>query len=190
MGALISENDPAKLSALAQQIQAQYPLAANLLATKANTLLALQHQPSPPPSPSPGPAPQPTPVIGPGPTGPMMGMDPGMPPETVQLVLNELANEGDPVKLQALAEQLAPQYPIAAGLLRTRANVILATRTPPEILPTPPAPAGGTYTVEQGDYPWKIAAKITGHGARWPELVAANPKKPRAKDGRGRPVGC
>ena len=176
MGELIGDNDPAKLQAYAAQIQGQYPLAASLLVSKAKTLLALQ------------PGPQVTPVVGPSapsaaPTVP--GMDFGMPPETVQLVLTELATEQDPTKLEALADELAPQYPIAAGLLRNKANAILATRPPIEIVPTPPAPVttARTYTVRDGDYAWKIAAKLTGHGPRWPELVAANPNKPKAKDG-------
>jgi len=169
MTALASENDPTKLKADAQEIQGPYPLAANLLNAKANALLALQ-QPSP------------SPVVVPGvPSGSQMGLDANMPPSTVQVVLSELSTEADPTKLQALAEQLAPQYPIAAGLLRTRANVILATRPPMQIVPDPSAPSvSSTYAVKDGDYPWKIATQYTGHGARWPELVAANPQKPRA----------
>ena len=175
MGELIGDSDTARLQAYAAQIQGQYPMAASLLSSKASTILALQ-QPSP--------SPQPIPVIGPTfPSGPVMGMDAGMPPETVQLVLNELANEGDPTKLQALADQLAPKYPIAAGLLRSRANVILVTRPPSEIVPPFPSDPTNSYVVQQGDFPWKIATKLTGHGARWPELIAANPTKPRAADG-------
>ena len=33
------------------------------------------------------------------------------------------------------------------------------------------AAVASTYTVQQDDYPWKIAAHFTGHGARWPELA-------------------
>jgi nucleoid-associated protein YgaU len=116
----------------------------------------------------------------------MLGMDANMPPQTVQLVVSELANEQDPAKLQALAAQLAPQYPIAAGLLNTRANVLLAMQPPATIVPSPsptPTTVASTYTVQQDDYPWKIAAHFTGHGARWPELVAANPQKTKGKDG-------
>ncbi len=36
---------------------------------------------------------------------------------------------------------------------------------------------GLTYTVETGDYPAKIAGKLTGDQNRWRELVAANPQK-------------
>jgi nucleoid-associated protein YgaU len=163
--ALSTETNPAKLQGEAQEIGGSYPLAAGLLIAKANTLLALQ-SPSGVPS------------------GSQLGLDPNMPPATVQLVLTELATEGEPTKLQTLADQLTPQYPIAAGLLRTRANVILATRPPIQIVPDPSATnVTSTYAVKSGDYPWKIATQYTGHGARWPELVAANPQKPRAKDG-------
>ena len=34
-----------------------------------------------------------------------------------------------------------------------------------------------TYTVQKGDSPWKIAQKLTGNGARYKELAAANPDK-------------
>ncbi len=164
--ALSTETDPAKLQGDAQEISGSYPLAANLLVAKANTLLALQQaQPSVP-------------------AGSQVGLDANMPPAAVQAVLNALANEGDPTKLQSLAAQLSSQFPIAAGLLNTRANVILATRLPPQLVPDlPPSGVTTTYAVKAGDYPWKIAAQYTGHGARWPELVAANPQKPRAKDG-------
>jgi hypothetical protein len=39
------------------------------------------------------------------------------------------------------------------------------------------------YRAESGDSPWKIAVKLVNSGNRWPELVAANPKKPRVKEG-------
>ena len=196
MGELVSDNDPAKLQSIAQQLQGQYPMAANLLATKASTLLSLAQSVTPPPpsaSPSSPPAAAPAsppaaPVAPPaGVSGSMMGLDPNMPPDTVQLVLNELANETDPTKLQSLATALAPQYPITAGILRTRANILLAGLPPqPSAPPDPsaaPAVVSATYTVQQNDFPWKIAERYTGHGARWPELVAANPQKTKAKDG-------
>jgi nucleoid-associated protein YgaU len=206
MTELATDTDPNKLQTYAQEIQSQYPMAASLLSAKANSLLALAQSLTPAPATPVGPSTPSTPpglsnlpvvsppanpvvpVVAPaGPSGSMLGMDANMPPQTVQLVLSELANEQDPTKLQALAAQLAPQYPIAAGLLNTRANVILATRPPTTIVPdpsqTPPATVASTYTVQQNDFPWKIAEHYTGHGARWPELVAANPQKPKGKDG-------
>ena len=46
-----------------------------------------------------------------------------------------------------------------------------------------PAQSARVYVVELGDYPAFIAKKITGSANRWPELVAANPGKPRAPSG-------
>ena len=42
---------------------------------------------------------------------------------------------------------------------------------------------GGTYTVLPGDFPIKIAQKLTGNGNRWHELIAANPNKKTGADG-------
>ena len=104
--------------------------------------------------------------------------------------MTALANENDPTKLQADAQEIQGSYPLAASLLMAKANALLALQQPsqppitPPIVPAPSAPsATSTYAVKDGDYPWKIAAQYTGHGARWPELVAANPQKARAKDG-------
>jgi hypothetical protein len=66
LGALTTEQDPAKLQAFAQEIQGTYPIAAGLLMAKANAL-RLQPSPLPQPSPQPQPGPQPTPVVPPGP---------------------------------------------------------------------------------------------------------------------------
>ena len=69
---------------------------------------------------------------------------------------------------------------------------------PPQAFPTSPAPmpapmptgvpafapsTSGTYVVQSGDFPIKIARKLVHDEARWPELVAANPTKKRAPDG-------
>jgi hypothetical protein len=37
--------------------------------------------------------------------------------------------------------------------------------------------------VQQGDAPATIAERLVHNGARWPELVAANPTKPKAANG-------
>ena len=43
-------------------------------------------------------------------------------------------------------------------------------------LPSPPADVK-TYTVVGGDSLWKIAQQHLGNGARYPEIIAANPSK-------------
>ena len=44
-------------------------------------------------------------------------------------------------------------------------------------------PSGPRVLVEPGDSPWRIAEQYTGDGLRWPELVRANPEKPRSPSG-------
>lgn len=39
------------------------------------------------------------------------------------------------------------------------------------------------YAVQPGDSPWLIALRFAGDSTRWGELVAANPHKPRLRDG-------
>lgn len=39
------------------------------------------------------------------------------------------------------------------------------------------------FVVKPGDCPWKLALQWTGNSARWPELIVANPHKPRSRDG-------
>lgn len=43
-------------------------------------------------------------------------------------------------------------------------------------LPVKPTAKTGYYIVKDGDSPWKVAANMTGDGARWKELQAANPQ--------------
>jgi len=78
LGALTTEQDPAKLQAFAQEIQGTYPIAAGLLMAKANAL-RLQPSPLPQPSPQPQPGPQPTPVVPPGPGPSPMPIPGGLP---------------------------------------------------------------------------------------------------------------
>jgi nucleoid-associated protein YgaU len=49
--------------------------------------------------------------------------------------------------------------------------------------PFPAAAAPATYVVKSGDFPIKIAQKLTGDGSRWKELIAANPTKKVAPNG-------
>lgn len=39
------------------------------------------------------------------------------------------------------------------------------------------------FVVKPGDSPWTLALQWTGQASRWPELVVANPHKPRSRDG-------
>ncbi len=170
-------------------------------------------EPAPPPAaPAPAPAAPPAEPIVPGlpaiPAG--LGLDPGLPPDVAQAVQRALTSENDPEKLRGFAATLTPKFPLAAGLLTGKANALALLRPAPPAAPpaqpgvTPPAPATpakptpsapgggggnvvpagpGRYVVQAGDFPIKIAKKITGDGNRWKELVAANPEKKRAADG-------
>jgi hypothetical protein len=121
-----------------------------------------------------------------------------MPAEMQKAVVGALTTESDPAKLQGFASAIQGQYPVAAGLLMAKAQALLLVHpvTPPAPQPTPvkptppsptpdpiPVPTSGTYKVQSGDYPIKIAQKIVHDASRWKELVAANPNKKRAADG-------
>ncbi len=163
-----------------------------------------------PPSPQQPPAPQPPGV--PAPIIPPLlgGIDPGMPPEMQKAVVGALTTEGDPAKLEGFASAIQAQFPIAAGLLMAKAQALRLVRppgvTPPAPVPVPPSPlppvvpqlippiappivppapvaTSGTYVVKAGDFPIKIAQKLTGDGNRWHELIAANPEKKTRPDG-------
>lgn len=72
--------------------------------------------------------------------------DPGMPLATQQAVTTALQSETDPAKLQAFAQSLLPDFPIAAGQLNAKAAQILAGQhpavTPAVVTPsTPVAPS-------------------------------------------------
>ena len=134
------------------------------------------------------------------------GLDPGMPIEVQRAVVGALTTENDPAKLEGFASAIQAQYPIAAGLLMAKAQALRLSRPPAAPVPSAPAPApaspafpipppgvlpptpapvatGGTYTVLSGDFPIKIAKKLTGDPNRWHELIAANPNKKTGKDG-------
>lgn len=46
-------------------------------------------------------------------------------------------------------------------------------------------PTAYTYTIKSGDYPSGLAAKATGNGGRWRELLAANPEMTTYQDAKG-----
>ena len=76
---------------------------------------------------------------------------------------------------------VSPSFPIPpAGVLPPPA---VPVSPPPGVLPSIPVATGGTYTVLSGDFPIKIAKKLTGDPNRWHELIAANPNKRTGKDG-------
>jgi hypothetical protein len=152
-----------------------------------------------PPSPVPVGPPMPIPIP-PLPAPLLGGLDPGMPLEMQRAVLGALTTESDPAKLQGFASAIQGEYPVAAGLLMAKAQALLLARPiippapipgrpqpGPQPLPVPPSPVpvvtNGTYAVQSGDFPIKIAQKLVHDGARWHELVAANPNKKRAADG-------
>jgi nucleoid-associated protein YgaU len=114
-------------------------------------------------------------------------------------VLAAVKTGTDPAQLRGFASALSHEgFPIAAALLNAKANMLNPTppvTSAPAVTPpgaTPPAmpaatPASAlplaTYKVKSGDSPSKIAHAIIHDGNRWPELIAANPQKKRAKDG-------
>jgi nucleoid-associated protein YgaU len=121
-----------------------------------------------------------------------------MPANVAQAVLTALASENDPAALRGFASSIMAQYPIAAGVLLAKANTLgtfalgpaapASPSTTPVVVHLPsgsPTPSIGlrTYRVVGGDSPSRIAKKLTGNDARWPELVAANPQKPKKPDG-------
>ena len=127
----------------------------------------------------------------------MSGLDANMPPEVQKAVMGALTTESDPAKLEGFASAIQGQYPIASGLLKAKAEALRLMQNVPTVPPftpivAPPSPqpapspafaTNGTYTVLSGDFPIKIAQKLTGNGNRWHELIAANPQKKTGADG-------
>ena len=158
--------------------------------------------PAPPPTIAPAAAPPAAPNAA-------QALDPTIPSDVAKAVMNALATETDAAKLRGFASSIMATYPVAAGVLLAKANTIgflppgassghtglpvLHPRTAPGGVPVlsaaPSVPAPGPtvtaskYTVLKGDSPSRIAKKLTGNDRRWPELVAANPSKPKAPDG-------
>ncbi len=150
--------------------------------------------------PTPQPEPPATPVAPPVPIPSVVqpfvnGLDANMPPEMQKAVMGALTTETDAAKLQGFASAIQAQYPIASGLLKAKAEALRLMQPPttpaapaPLVVPSlpaivPPISTSGTYTVLSGDFPIKIAQKLTGNGNRWHELIAANPNKKTGADG-------
>ncbi len=152
-------------------------------------VLAPAKAPNPPPT-SPAPTPSAAPAGALVPPG-AAALDPGMPANVAQAVLTALATESDPATLRGFAASIMATYPIAAGVLLAKANAVgILVVAAPGAASKPAAPprgaptsGGSTYRVVAGDSPSRIAKRLTGTESRWPELVAANPQKPKAPNG-------
>jgi hypothetical protein len=198
---LATGNDPAALDAFANQLAAISPAAASALRLRASMLRSVPTMPTPAAptatEPTPDvPPPQSNPTAPPAPAAPAfpsgLGLDLGMPPDLAQAVMNALARETDPAKLRGFAASIAAQFPIASALLTAKANTLAMLVPPapvpafpptPTVVPSVATPTSGSYVVQSGDFPIKIAKKLVHDEARWTELVAANPAKRRAADG-------
>ncbi len=112
----------------------------------------------------------------------------------LQAAMRAFAQETDPVELQGFATSLRERYPTASLLLAAKAHDLSGVAPPPAAVASLPSAAAGvtmaasaqapsTYEVHSGDTPARIAEKVTGDTKRWPELVEANPSKPRLQDG-------
>jgi nucleoid-associated protein YgaU len=191
MGAIGTETDPEKLEGFAGAIAAQYPVGASALMAKMQELrLGL------------GPGPR-TPV------SPSSSATPGSPPAAVADGSYKVAAGDFPIRIAAKVTGDGNRWPelVAANpQKKTGADGNFASLQPGEVLrlpeswSTPPTtstpsaaptvaptvsspPTQGSYKVLAGDFPIRIAKRLTGDGARWPELVAANPRKKTGADG-------
>ena len=202
MGALTTESDPAKLEGFASAIQAQYPIASGLLKAKAEALRLMQNVPAIPSVPPMNPVIVPTvpPSIATNGTYKVLSGD--FPIKISQKLT------GDPSRWHELIAA-NPQKKVGAdgnfvtllpGEILTlpaswssapKPNAISIPAVPalqlplnvPAALSSLAAASGSTYKVLPGDFPIKIAQKLTGNGNRWHELVAANPQKKTSTDG-------
>jgi hypothetical protein len=180
LGALTTEQDAGKLQAFAQEIQLQYPIAAGLLMAKANAMRPAQ-QPQPAAAPVPVPTP-PAPAQPQTPPTPQQAapanpftLDATLPPAMQSAVLGALTTEQDANKLQAFAQEIQAQYPIAAGLLMAKANAMRIPQQQPAPQPTPavhvaPAPTSSPATPQAtpGGLPIGDASTRTGRNAARP----------------------
>jgi peptidoglycan hydrolase-like protein with peptidoglycan-binding domain len=163
LGAIATATDPNQLLFLASQMDVGgYHLTAAALRQRAAELGAAPGAPpaAPPESPPMGPpqvvptsmppiGPPIAPAPGPAPAMPgISGLDANMDPQTRAAVMQALATETDPAKLSGFAAAIQFQYPIAAGLLMTKAAAMQATQPlGPTIPATPPSPPPPGYPV-------------------------------------------
>jgi LysM repeat protein len=89
------------------------------------------------------------------------------------------------------ATKLLEASPTAANASKVSAVVSTAAVSAIKASGAPIAqPGRSTYVVQKGDSPWAITQRLTGNGARYKELLAANPQKPTklVNDGVGNMV--
>lgn len=96
--------------------------------------------------------------------------DDDLPPDLEETVTRMLGFESDPIKLFDFAQQLRPQFPIAAGALETKAATL---NFGPGNVPSPPAPPPVNV---QPDAPPKPSPQPTN--LKDPPLVAPQPVQP------------
>jgi hypothetical protein len=114
--ALVHDQDPAQLEALAHQIAATYPLAASELQQRA-AALGVAAAPSPTVSTAPSPSVSTM-------SGDAQGPDVSEPAKILQAAMRAYAQEPDPVSLDGFAQSIRERYPMAALMLTERAKEI------------------------------------------------------------------
>ncbi|HXK16315.1 MAG TPA: LysM domain-containing protein, partial [Polyangiaceae bacterium] len=122
----------------------------------------------------------------------------GVLPTAVRLAVQKVARNGGNITAAAneygapasavrrvMGTKLAPRFgwrslssPAAALVLRHMPHTPIAALQVMHGRDTGSLAENGTvYIVENGDYPAKIAKKLTGKDTNWPQLIAANPQK-------------
>ncbi|MFI5296734.1 MAG: hypothetical protein ACHREM_01440 [Polyangiales bacterium] len=112
----------------------------------------------------------------PPPASVVSGLDPGMPIEVQKAVLGALTSETDPAKLEGFGGAIAAQYPVAAGLLVGKAQMLRArAATPAPALP--PAPTAAAPRVPLTMSPYMMGddrTRVGRNGGRpsgWPFIL-------------------
>lgn len=99
-------------------------------------------------------------------------LDPSMPAPLQAAVANAVVQGTDTTSLATLAVKVQEQFPVAAAIVATRVQQLIAATAP-----TQGAPGDRTYTVVKGDSPTGIGRKLTGRtdAGMVRELAASNP---------------